>query len=67
MKKILLKPEAMATVGIAVSGCPYDMGLGYANDSHYNDDLNCVPYGGYDSYYQCDYGHGFYNIGYGGG
>ncbi|MCC5647811.1 hypothetical protein LC607_33865 [Nostoc sp. CHAB 5824] len=77
MNKIFLKIVALATAGIAVSGCTYDMGLGYASDGYYgdgyygdgyyNDDYNCDPYGGYDSYYQCDYGQGFYNIGFGGG
>ena len=72
MKKILLKIAALAAAGIGVSGCTYDMGLGYASDGYYgdgyyNDDYNCDPYGGYDRYYNCDYGNGFYNIGFGGG
>ena len=66
-RKAFLKIAALATAGIAVSGCTYDMGLGYASDGYYDDAYDCDPYGGYDSYYQCDYGHGFYNIGYGGG
>jgi hypothetical protein len=66
-RKTFLKLAALATAGMAVSGCTYDMGLGYASDSYYDDYYDCDPYGGYDSYYQCDYGHGFYNIGYGGG
>ena len=72
MKTIFLKIAVLATAGIAASGCTYDMGLGYASDGYYddgyyNDGYNCDPYGGYDSYYQCDYGNGFYNIGFGGG
>lgn len=65
--KAFLKIAALATAGMAVSGCTYDMGLGYASDGYYDDYYDCDPYGGYDSYYSCDYGHGFYNIGYGGG
>lgn len=65
--KAFLKIAALAAAGIAVSGCTYDMGLGYASDGYYDDYYDCDPYGGYDSYYSCDYGHGFYNIGYGGG
>lgn len=66
MKKTFLKIAAVATAGLVVSGCTYDMGLGYASDSYY-DDYYCDPYGGYDSYYDCDYRSGFYNIGFGGG
>jgi hypothetical protein len=66
-RKAFLKIAALATAGLAVSGCTYDMGLGYASDGYYDGAYDCDPYGGYDSYYQCDYGHGFYNIGYGGG
>jgi hypothetical protein len=65
--KALLKISALAAAGMGLSGCVYDMGLGYASDGYYDDAYDCDPYGGYDSYYQCDYGHGFYNIGYGGG
>lgn len=72
MRNIILNIASLATAGFAVSGCTYDMGLGYASDGHYDDgyykdDYNCDPYGGYDSYYQCDYGNGFYNVGFGGG
>ncbi len=66
-RKGFLKIAALATAGLGTSGCVYDMGLGYASDGYYDDAYNCDPYGGYDSYYQCDYGNGFYNIGYGGG
>jgi hypothetical protein len=65
--KTFLKIAAAATVGFGLSGCVYDVGLGYASDGYYNDYYDCDPFGGYDSYYSCDYGHGFYNIGYGGG
>ena len=65
--KIVLKFSALAAAGLSLSGCVYDVGLGYASDGYYGDSYGCDPYGGYDSYYQCDYGHGFYNIGYGGG
>jgi hypothetical protein len=64
--KALLRIAALAAAGTALSGCVYDVGLGYASDGYY-DDYGCDPYGGYDSYYDCDYRSGFYNIGYGGG
>ena len=41
--------------------------MGYASDGFYNDGYACDPYGGYDAYYDCDYGQGFANIGFGGG
>ena len=40
--KPLLKIAALTTAGMAVSGCTYDMGLGYAIDGYY------------DNYYDCD-------------
>jgi hypothetical protein len=64
--KALLRVAALVAAGTALSGCVYDIGLGYASDGYY-DDYGCDPYGGYDSYYDCDYRSGFYNIGYGGG
>lgn len=63
----LLKLSLLCAAGLVLSGCVYDLGLGYASDGIYDDTYECDPDGGYDSYYQCDYGHGFYNIGYGGG
>eukprot|EP01041_Mallomonas_annulata_P027393 gene27393-48972_t len=63
----LLKLSLLTVASLGLSGCVYDVGLGYASDGYYDDAYECDPYGGYDSYYQCDYGHGFYNIGYGGG
>jgi hypothetical protein len=65
--KAFLKIATLGAAGLSLSGCVYDVGLGYASDGYYDDAYDCDPYGGYDSYYQCDYGHGFYNIGYGGG
>ena len=69
--KLVLRIAALATVGIAVSGCTYDVGLGYASDGYgygvgsgYYD---CDPYSPFDSYYNCDNGYGYSNIGYGGG
>ncbi len=64
-KKLALKIAALATVTMGLSGCVYDMGLGYYDDGYANYD--CDPYSPFDSYYDCDYGYGFYNIGYGGG
>lgn len=64
--RALLRIAALAAAGTALSGCVYDVGLGYASDGYY-DDYGCDPYGGYDSYYDCDYGSGFSNIGFGGG
>lgn len=63
----LVKLSLFAALSFGLSGCVYDVGLGYASDGYDDDAYECDPYGGYDSYYQCDYGHGFYNIGYGGG
>lgn len=65
-KRTLLRLAALAVAGISLSGCVYDVGLGYASDGYY-DDYYCDPYGGYDSYYDCDSRSGFYNIGFGGG
>ena len=69
--KIVLRIAALATVGIAISGCTYDVGLGYASDGYgygggsgYYD---CDPYSPFDNYYDCDNGYGYSNIGYGGG
>ena len=69
--KLVLRIAALATVGIAVSGCTYDVGLGYASDGYgygggsgYYD---CDPYSPFDNYYDCDSGYGYSNIGYGGG
>lgn len=58
----------LATLGL--SACYYDagVGLGYYDDGYsYYDRYDCDPYSPFDSYYDCDYRYGFYNIGYGGG
>lgn len=70
MRKTFLKIAVLATAGMAVSGCTYDMGLGYASDGYgYGGSgyYDCDPYSPFDSYYDCDNGYGFSNIGYGGG
>ena len=67
MKQAFLKIAALATAGIALSGCTYDMGLGYASDGYGSGYDDCDPYSPFDSYYDCDNGYGFSNIGYGGG
>jgi hypothetical protein len=64
--KAFFKFAALAIASTGLSGCVYDVGLGYASDGYY-DDYGCDPYGGYDNYYDCDNRSGFYNIGYGGG
>lgn len=65
--KTILKALLLISASVGLSGCVYDLGLGYASDGYYNDDYGCDPYGGYDAYYDCDYGRGFANIGFGGG
>lgn len=67
MKKAFLKIAALATAGIAASGCSYDMGLGYASDGYGSGYYDCDPYNQFDTYYDCDNGYGFSSIGYGGG
>ena len=68
VRKTMFRVAALATVGLGLSGCVYDVGLGYASDGYYGDsNYGCDPYGGFDSYYDCDNGYGFGNIGYGGG
>ena len=68
-KKLGLKLAALTAATVGLSGCVYDMGLGYASDPYgYGyDSYNCDPYSPFDSYYACDSGLGFYNIGFGGG
>lgn len=65
--KALLRIAALGAAGLAVSGCTYDMGLGYASDGYGSGYYDCDPYSPFDSYYDCDNGYGFSNIGYGGG
>jgi hypothetical protein len=62
----VLKSAAIAALGMTASGCVYDagLGLGYASDGYAS---GCDSYSDFDSYYDCDYGDGFSNIGYGGG
>ncbi len=64
-KKLALKIAALSAATMGLSGCYYDMGLGYYDNGYANYD--CDPYSPFDRYYDCDYGYGFYNIGYGGG
>lgn len=65
--RAVVKIAALASASIALSGCVYDLGLGYASDGYYDDAYGCDPYSDYDRYYDCDIGYGFNNIGYGGG
>ena len=65
--KNLLIAAMLITTGAGLSGCVYDVGLGFASDGYYDNGYGCDPYGGYDAYYDCDYGQGFANIGFGGG
>lgn len=65
--KVIVKIAALASASVALSGCVYDLGLGYASDGYYDDEYGCDPYSDYDRYYDCDLGYGFNNIGYGGG
>lgn len=65
--KAVAKVAVLASASMALSGCVYDLGLGYASDGYYDDVYGCDPYSDYDRYYDCDIGYGFNNIGYGGG
>ena len=65
--KTLLHAALLLGAGAGLSGCVYDLGLGFASDGYYDDGYGCDTYGGYDAYYDCDYGQGFSNIGFGGG
>jgi hypothetical protein len=64
-KKLALRLAALSAATMALSGCYYDMGVGLY-DGGYNS-YDCDPYSPFDTYYDCDNGYGFYNIGYGGG
>ena len=66
-KKLGLRLAALTAATIGLSGCVYDVGLGYASDDYGYNDYNCDPYSPFDSYYDCDNSYGFYNIGFGGG
>jgi len=62
-----LKAALLVAASAGLSGCVYDIGFGFASDGYYEDDYSCDPYGGYDAYYNCDYGQAFSHIGFGGG
>lgn len=66
-KKLGLRLAALTAATVGLSGCVYDVGLGYASDGYGYNDYNCDPYSQFDSYYDCDNSYGFYNIGFGGG
>ena len=65
--QLFLKAALLVAAGAGLSGCVYDVGLGFASDGYYDDAYGCDPYGGYDAYYNCDYRQAFSNIGFGGG
>lgn len=68
--RTLLHAALLMGAGAGLSGCVYDLGLGFASDGYYDeydDGYGCDPYGGYNAYYDCDFGQGFGNIGFGGG
>lgn len=62
-KKLAIRLAALGAATVGLSGCMYDAGLGYYDQGYYD----CDPYAPWDSYYACDSGYGFYNIGFGGG
>ncbi len=64
-KKAMLRIAALGLASLSLSGCVYDLGLGYYDNGYSNYD--CDPYSPWDSYYNCDTGYGYSNIGYGGG
>jgi hypothetical protein len=66
-KKLGLRLAALTAATVGLSGCVYDVGLGYASDGYGYNDYDCDPYSQFDSYYACDNSYGFYNIGFGGG
>ena len=66
-KRVAVRLAALSLASVGLSGCVYDMGLGYASDGYGYNDYNCDPYAQFDSYYDCDNSYGFYNIGFGGG
>ena len=65
--KSFLTAALLVVAGGGLSGCVYDVGLGYASDGYYDDEYGCDPSGGYDAYYECDYGQAFSDIGFAGG
>ena len=66
-KNVAVRLAALSFASVALSGCVYEGGLGYASDGYGYNDYNCDPYSQFDSYYDCDNSYGFYNIGFGGG
>lgn len=66
-KTLAAKLAALTLATVGLSGCVYDVGLGYASDGYAYNQYDCDPYAPFDSYYACDSGYGFYNIGFGGG
>jgi hypothetical protein len=65
--RTFLKAALLLAVGTGLSGCVYDVGLGFASDGYFDGDEGCDPYNSYAAYYDCDYRQGFGNIGFGGG
>ncbi len=63
--KIALRLALVSGAAVALSGCYSSFGENYY-DTGYNS-YSCDPYSQFDTYYSCDYGYGFYNIGYTGG
>jgi hypothetical protein len=66
-RKLGLRLAALTAATVGLSGCVYDVGLGYASDDFGYNDYDCDPYSPFDRYYACDNSYGFYNIGFGGG
>ena len=66
-RKLGLRLAALTAATVGLSGCVYDVGLGYASDDYGYNDYDCDPYSPFDRYYACDNSYGFYNIGFGGG
>ena len=66
-RQSFLRAALLFGAGAGLSGCVYDVGLGFASDGYYGDVYACDPYGAYDAYYNCDYGQAFSNIGFDGG
>ena len=66
-RQSFLKAALLVAASAGLSGCVYDVGLGFASDGYYDDAYGCDPYGGYDAYYNCDYGQALSDIGFGGG
>ena len=61
-----LKSAVVAGALLSLGGCMYG-GAGYYGDGYVNNGYDCDPYAPFDDYYACDSGHGFANIGFGGG